>query len=90
MPKKRDFRMHAHCNPLVETYFPYPLNPSYVDWSINYPQKYGKSQDEYSKIKLNTLEYPITYLDQINDTMNGKIINPVDYLDMYLIFFEFN
>ena len=25
-PKKADFRMHAHVNPLNETLFPYPLN----------------------------------------------------------------
>ena len=37
MPKRADFRMHAHVNPLNETLFPYPLNYTHVDWSNHYP-----------------------------------------------------
>ena len=41
MPCKKNFRMHAHCNPLIETLFPYPLNPAYVDWSAHFPALLG-------------------------------------------------
>ena len=50
MPKKADFRMHAHCNPLIETMFPYPLNPDYVDWGVHFPSYLGMSEDFYLKL----------------------------------------
>lgn len=37
MPKKGNYRMHAHINPFNETLFPFPLNPDFVNWSIHYP-----------------------------------------------------
>ena len=44
MPKKGKYRMRAHCNPLSDTAFPFPLNPNYVDWSMFYP-KFFQSAD---------------------------------------------
>ncbi|CAD8156020.1 unnamed protein product [Paramecium pentaurelia] len=75
-PKKADFRMHAHVNPLNETLFPYPLNYNQVDWSLHYPKKFGKDP---LKLYLNTLEYPITYDDQVNPECSQSI---VDFLDI--------
>ncbi|EAY21285.1 hypothetical protein TVAG_166600 [Trichomonas vaginalis G3] len=37
LPKKRDFRQRAHCNPLSDRDIPYPLNPDVVDWTEYYP-----------------------------------------------------
>jgi tRNA (guanine-N7-)-methyltransferase len=37
MPKKRDFRQRAHCNPLSDRDIPYPLSPDVVDWTTHYP-----------------------------------------------------
>ena len=37
LPKKRDYRQRAHCNPLSDRHIPYPLNPSVIDWSDIYP-----------------------------------------------------
>eukprot|EP00033_Pygsuia_biforma_P004708 GCRY01005161.1.p1 GENE.GCRY01005161.1~~GCRY01005161.1.p1 ORF type:complete len:261 (-),score=48.77 GCRY01005161.1:46-828(-) len=36
-PQKRYFRQRAHSNPLSDSAFAYPLNPSCVDWSSFYP-----------------------------------------------------
>lgn len=83
MPKKADFRMHAHCNPLIETMFPYPLNPDYVDWGIHFPQHLGMPEEYYLKLQLNTLEYPLTYGDIVDNNRNGKVGRSVDFLDMY-------
>lgn len=84
MPKKADFRMHAHCNPLIGTLFPYPMNPDYVDWGAHFPKHLGLPQDTYAKLQLNTLEYPITYSEKISDDRNGKVGRSVDFLDMFL------
>lgn len=84
MPKKADFRMHAHCNPLIETLFPYPLNPDYVDWGVHFPKHFGLATEKYLSLQLNTLEYPITYSDPICDDRNGKQGRSVDFLDMYI------
>lgn len=37
LPKKRNYRMRAHCNVLSDTAFPFPLNPDWVDWTYHYP-----------------------------------------------------
>ncbi len=70
MPKKADFRMHAHCNPLTETLFPYPLNSNFVDWELHYPGKYSQDKSKWDKLYLNTLEYPINYESEVNGTHN--------------------
>ena len=41
MPKRADYRMRAHINPLNATPFAYPLNPSYVDWKSHFPAVLG-------------------------------------------------
>jgi len=37
LPKKAEFRMRAHVNPLGDTPFPYPLNPDFFDLRKHYP-----------------------------------------------------
>ncbi len=61
MPRKRDFRMRAHINPLSETRFPFPKTPDYLNMRIHYPLFFGGTQEENEKIHGNTDEYPITY-----------------------------
>ena len=62
IPKKKDFRQHAHCNPLSSVSIPYPFSPSCIDWSLNYPLKYNpQNTKNNSKLYLNTVNYPITY-----------------------------
>ena len=46
MPKKADYRMRAHINPLSSTTFPYPPHHTYVDWKAHYPLKFGASKKE--------------------------------------------
>ena len=37
VPRKRHYWMRAHCNVLNDTPFPFPMNPQYCDWSLNFP-----------------------------------------------------
>lgn len=37
LPKKRDYRQRAHCNPLSDRNMPFPLSPDEIDWSLFYP-----------------------------------------------------
>lgn len=78
-PKKADFRMHAHVNPLNETIFPYPLNSGYVDWSKHFPAKFHK--DPY-QLHLNTLENPSSYVDPVPAPFSDPM---VDFVDMYIV-----
>ncbi len=55
MPHKSDYRMHAHINPFQDLNIPYPLNPSYVDWSLHYPIK---PYTDVLPIVVNTNKYP--------------------------------
>lgn len=70
LPKKADFRMRAHVNPLKDTPFPQytnfylddftiksPLNPDYVDWGIHFPKFFGGNDDENHKLCLNSTYY---------------------------------
>jgi tRNA (guanine-N7-)-methyltransferase len=40
MPKKAEYRMRAHINPLNTTPFPFPPHHSFVDWKSHYPAFY--------------------------------------------------
>ena len=44
LPKRADYRMRAHCNPLSDTAFPFPLNPNYVDWSKFFPKYFNNKK----------------------------------------------
>ena len=45
LPKKKDYRMRAHINPLNTTPFPYPPHHSFVDWRAHYPLHFGGSAE---------------------------------------------
>jgi tRNA (guanine-N7-)-methyltransferase len=55
MPKKADYRMRAHINPLNTTPFPYPQHHSFVDWKAHYPSMYGGSKKENEEVNCNTV-----------------------------------
>lgn len=61
MPKKADYRMRAHINPLSSTTFPYPPHHTYVDWKAHYPLKFDASKKENEEITCNTVEHPSNY-----------------------------
>jgi len=71
-PIKAKFRMRAHINPLNDTPWPFPINPNDVDWSLHFPKSYGKSTKENLDLYLNTEEFPISYVDRVNDDFNGS------------------
>lgn len=84
LPKKADYRMRAHCNPLSDTAFPFPLNPDYVDWSKMYPYYFKSSKnnkddsDEFPNQKkldalyLNTKEYPLDFSEKASPDKSGR------------------
>lgn len=61
MPKRGEYRMRAHINPLNSTPFPYPMNPNYVDWKAHYPMFFGGSEAENQIVTCNTVEHPSSY-----------------------------
>ncbi|CAG9314057.1 TRM8 [Blepharisma stoltei] len=52
-PKKADFRMRAHCNPLSDSNWPFPISPSHIDWSLFFEQN--------DHIYCNTIEHPLYF-----------------------------
>ncbi len=86
MPHKRNFRQHAHCNPLAIISIPYPFNPDCIDWSINYSYAIKNNIINNSKIYLNTTNYPIKYNNDnftIKNTIKKNLNGPhVDILDV--------
>lgn len=61
MPKKKDYRMRAHINPLNTTPFPFPPHHTFVDWKAHFPLKFGGSQEDNQKPCCNTVEHPSFY-----------------------------
>ena len=59
IPKKADYRMRAHINPLSSTTFPFPPHHTFVDWRSHYPARLG-AQDN-TIITCNTIEHPSDY-----------------------------
>jgi hypothetical protein len=55
IPKKKDYRMRAHINPLNTTPFPFPAHHSFVDWKGHYPLHYNGTQEENHKAYCNTV-----------------------------------
>mmetsp|Transcript_56549 Transcript_56549/g.64813 ORF Transcript_56549/g.64813 Transcript_56549/m.64813 type:complete len:300 (+) Transcript_56549:45-944(+) len=82
MPKKADYRMRAHVNPLNATPFPYPLNPDYVNWKLHYPMYFGGTAEENDLLYLNTPEFEIDYPAVVDDSLNGKKGPCVEMVDV--------
>ena len=77
MPKRADYRMRAHINPLNTTPFAYPLNPSHVNWRAHYPSILGGEEKERLAISCNTVEHPSQY-----DTVQPDFPQPVEIIDI--------
>ena len=60
MPKKADYRMRAHINPLSSTTFPFPPHHTYVDWKAHYPKMYGESKELNHQVQT-TLVNPVLH-----------------------------
>ena len=60
IPKKADYRMRAHINPLSSTTFPFPPHHTFVDWKVHYPLRFG-FPDDNTKVSCNTVEHPSFY-----------------------------
>ncbi|EAN33621.2 putative methyltransferase family protein [Theileria parva strain Muguga] len=73
-PKKQLFRQRAHCNPLSDSFIPYPENPRHVNWFKRYPSVYDN--DHY--LQFNTNDYPEDYTTSLEDENYPK----VDFLDV--------
>lgn len=90
VPKKRNYRVRAHCNPLSDTPFPFPLNPSNVNWTYHFPNQFKKQgikfpneEDKKKLLYLNTRTHPIaTYEEDVEDKFNGKSGPTVNIIDI--------
>lgn len=80
LPKKRDFRQRAHCNPLSDSYLVYPPSPDFVDWSVHFPALFGRSDSP--PLALNTIDWPVRYPDRVDDKLNGRAGPRVDFVDV--------
>jgi tRNA (guanine-N7-)-methyltransferase len=72
-PKKALFRQRAHCNPLSDAIFPYPLSPDHVNWAQHYPAFYPEAGYGKDYLVVNTSDHPVEYLEKEYDSsLNGK------------------
>jgi tRNA (guanine-N7-)-methyltransferase len=78
IPKKKDYRMRAHINPLNTTPFPFPAHHTFVDWKAHYPLYYGGSMEENHKAYCNTVEHPSFYEQPRQYPLNGKNVDIID------------
>lgn len=78
IPKKKDYRMRAHINPLNTTPFPFPAHHTFVDWKAHYPLHFGASMEENHKAYCNTVEHPSYYEQPRQYPLNGKNVEIID------------
>ena len=45
LPRKKNFRQRAHCNPLADSQFDAPAHPGAVDWRAHFPEFFAKRED---------------------------------------------
>ena len=45
LPRKKNFRQRAHCNPLADSQFDAPAHPGDVDWRAHFPEFFAKRAD---------------------------------------------
>jgi tRNA (guanine-N7-)-methyltransferase len=76
-PKKALYRQRAHCNPLSDAIFPYPLSPDHVNWAEHYPAFYPESGFGPDHLIVNTSDHPVEYSEfPVSDKLNGKEGSP--------------
>ena len=78
IPKKADYRMRAHINPLSSTTFPFPPHHTFVDWKKHYPLKFGGSSEDNFQITCNTIEHPSDYETPRNYELGNNKVNVID------------
>ena len=78
MPKKADYRMRAHINPLSSTTFPYPPHHTFVDWKAHYPKFYGGTSSENHLVSCNTIEHPSNYEEPRKYDLGNKKVTIID------------
>ncbi|GAW81042.1 tRNA (guanine-N(7)-)-methyltransferase [Plasmodium gonderi] len=52
VPCKKFYRQRAHCNPLSDSYIRYPVNCSYVNWCVHYPQLSTREHEDDGSLSL--------------------------------------
>jgi len=60
-PKKALYRQRAHCNPLSDSLFPYPLSPAHVNWAEHYPEIFLHAGLPKEYLVVNTSDHPVHY-----------------------------
>ena len=76
-PKKALYRQRAHCNPLSDAIFPYPLSPDHVNWADHYPQLFPEAHLSNEHLVVNTSDHPVEYSENpVSDSFNGKSGGP--------------
>uniref|UniRef100_A0A3B0N394 tRNA (guanine-N(7)-)-methyltransferase n=1 Tax=Theileria annulata TaxID=5874 RepID=A0A3B0N394_THEAN len=65
-PKKHLHRQRAHCNPLSDSFIPYPENPRHVNWfkrypTNDYPEDYTSSLEDENYPKVDFLDVGCGY-----------------------------
>lgn len=71
-PRKAQFRQRAHCNPLSDSLFAYPLSPDHVNWAEHYPVQFPSANLSRSHLAVNTSDHPVVYPEtHVADEFNG-------------------
>eukprot|EP00345_Euplotes_harpa_P002700 CAMPEP_0168332192 /NCGR_PEP_ID=MMETSP0213-20121227/8812_1 /TAXON_ID=151035 /ORGANISM="Euplotes harpa, Strain FSP1.4" /LENGTH=272 /DNA_ID=CAMNT_0008336171 /DNA_START=301 /DNA_END=1120 /DNA_ORIENTATION=+ len=81
MPKKTNYRMRAHINPLNEFKHPIPPSPEWVDWSVHFPAFFGILDNNEDKLVANVAEFPACYDKKPEHSEELKKVK-VDILDI--------
>lgn len=72
-PKKALYRQRAHCNPLSDALFAYPLSPDHVNWAEHYPSMFSEAGVAPGHLVVNTSDHPVEYPEvAVSDAFNGK------------------
>ena len=82
-PKKAQYRQRAHCNPLSDALFAYPISPDHVNWAEHYPAFYPNSGVTADHLVVNTTEHPVSYSeDVVPASLNGSASRRPEILDI--------
>lgn len=75
-PRKALYRQRAHCNPLSDAIFAYPLTPDHVDWAQYYPSFFPDAKVPLGTLAVNTSTHPVVYPDNpVDASRNGSLAN---------------
>ena len=71
-PKKALYRQRAHCNPLSDSLFAYPMSPDHVNWAQHYPAHFPSAGVGPGHLVVNTTEHPVDYSSVVPAEFNGS------------------